>query len=149
MKKKRKNTHYGRKYLEDIGVKYYDTPQGFCMEPWEKKDERRKNWHEQRQIYGFDSRETWCLFNTVDLFLYERLMYFKEVGGQTIDLKWHKLTYKDKEYTLLELIDMMLEGLRLDITIDDYNDSKWESPIKEKIEDVWNIYPIIRRLLWW
>lgn len=151
-KKKRKNTHYGRKYLEDIGIKYYDTPQGLCEKPHEKKDKNynRKKWHEERLIYGFDERETWCLYHTVNLFLYERLMYFKEIGGQTIDLSYHKIEYQDVEYTLSELIDKMIEGLRLDITLDDYDDKRINNPIiRKKIDDVWPIYSIVKYYLWW
>ena len=150
-KKKRKKYNYGRKYLEELKVSYYETPQGYCMEHNDKKnrDKRRKKWHEERQIYGFDERETWCLYNTIDEHLYERLKFYKEVTQDTINLEYYKIEFKSKKYTLLELIDKMIEGLELEIKIDEYDESRNDPEIKEKIDDIYLIFRKIKYYLWW
>ena len=151
VKKKNKKYNYGHKYLEDLGISYYDTYHGLCMETNDKghKDERRQYWHEQRQTYGFDERKTWNLDYSKRHDLYEELMMYKETGGKVVDLSYHTFTYKDKEYTQEELIDKMLEGLILDFKLDDFDKKREEPEIAEKINDVWYIYALIEHVLWW
>jgi len=44
------------KYLKDLGIKEVNTPQG-----WNKDDSRQERWIKEREIYGFDEKETWSM----------------------------------------------------------------------------------------
>ncbi|KAA9007285.1 hypothetical protein F4V43_02015 [Paenibacillus spiritus] len=131
-----------RKYIDDLGIKLEDTPQGWCP-----GDSREEGWSKQREIYGFDSRETWSLDYTFKLWLYERLRMYDEVN--VIDTGFHKFDYKGKLITFQECIDRMIEGLRLDLTLGDFSEERKIKEIDEKIEDVMPIFCLCHKCLWW
>lgn len=71
-------------------VKYYEKKIGLKPEYyfWDdqmtdkfKNDKRQGKWAEQREKYGFDQRELWCLKSTLATFIYPRLMLFSEGSG--------------------------------------------------------------------
>lgn len=129
-----------RKYIDDLGIKFEDTPQG-----WHKGDKRQTEWKKQRDIYGFDERETWNLNDTFKFWLYERLCMFN--GNNAIDTSYHKFEYKGETLTFQECIDRMLEGLKLDLTLPHYTDKREEN--EEKINDVVSIFALCFDKLWW
>lgn len=133
----------GRKYLEELNIK-----DEFPWE-WNKNDDRQKYWEEQRKEYGFDERDTWSLDYTMDLLLYERLCMYKEYVTGFIDLTFHKFTLKDEELTLGECLDRMIEGLRLNLTLDDYDEKRKEESTAKLISEVYDIYALCHRALWW
>ena len=94
----------GRKYLDDIGEDY-----SWVWEP--EGSERDELFEKEREIYGFDSRETWSLDYVFYMWLYERLKMYIEYAGEIVNLNFHKFVYKEKEYTQFELINMMIERL--------------------------------------
>lgn len=127
----------GRKYLEDIMPKekifgYHDEMEG-----------RHTRWLKQEEIYGFNDIETWCLDVAFAQLIYERLMMYKEVGGSIVDLNYHTFKMDDKEYTELELIDMMLEHCKYVIQNDDL-----EEQLKH-MDEVWKIMGVVHSALWW
>ena len=61
------------KYLKDLGILEDNTPQG-----WNKDDSRQERWCKEREIYGFDEKETWSMDFTFKLWLYERLSMYNE-----------------------------------------------------------------------
>lgn len=144
----------GRKYLDDIGEDY-----SWVWKP--EGSERDETFEKEREIYGFDSRETWSLDYVFYMWLYERLKMFVEIGGQVVDLNFHKFDFKGKEYTQLELINMMIERLEYffnedarDSKIDEYRkqgmgiveaDNKAHEPIKE-IGEIW---ALVLPAMWW
>lgn len=138
-----------RKYLEDLGVK--DT-----WDTWgSKNDKRRKEWHEQRNIYGFDERETWSLNTTFLEWLYERLKMYMDSCDEFIDLTFHKFNYKGKEYTQREIILMMIEDLEF-ILVDKNehwkNISTADKIEREKIRRtnrVLNMWKLVFQSMWW
>lgn len=123
--------------------------------------ERDELFEKEREIYGFDSRETWSLDYVFYMWLYERLKMFVEIGGQVVNLNYHKFDFKGKEYTQLELINMMIEKLEYyfnedarDSKIDEYRkqgmgiveaDNKAYEPIKE-IGEIW---ALVLPAMWW
>lgn len=127
-----------RKYLDDIGVK--NRP-----DKWDKKgDKRKEKWKEQRKLYGFDERETWCLNLSFYLWLYEHLKMFLEVN--CIDLNYHKFEYKGKKYTQKQMIDMMIERLEFSFK-PEYNDlDKEQYGYVSEIEDIW---ATVMPAMWW
>lgn len=135
-----------RKYIDELGIKFEDTPQGFCMNE-KHRDPRRKYWHEERLKYGFDNRETWSLDYTIKLHLYERLKMYDE--NNCIDTFYHKFRYKDEELTQQDCIDRMIEGLKLDLALSDYDKKRSEDDINKKINDVFPILSVCINSLWW
>ena len=126
-----------RKYLEDIMPKeeifgYHSEMEG-----------RHTRWLKQEEIYGFNDIETWCLDVAFAQLIYERLMMYKEVGGSIVDLNYHTFKMDDKEYTELELIDMMLEHCKYVIQNDDLEEQL------NHMDEVWKIMGVIHSALWW
>lgn len=75
------------KYLNQIGISSNEAcifnTSGF--EP-----EKMKKYRQERQKYGFDSRETWCLSYTLISWIYSHIRYMKEEAGKVIDWKSHR-----------------------------------------------------------
>lgn len=142
------------KYLDDIGANY-NWVYGI------ENSDRDKRFEEQRKIYGFDERETWDLDGTFYMWLYERLKMYVEIGGQIVDLNYHKFTFKGKEYTQLELINMMLERLEyyfkedaIDNKMDEYRKQgmdivEADKKAYEPVMEIGEIWAIILPSMWW
>lgn len=132
------------KYLDDAGITDNNRPWKFGKED----DERAQLWNEEREIYGFDSRETWCLFETFYLWLYERLKMFKDYCA--IDTGYHKFDYNGCEYTQEQLIDMMLERIELYFsdTYDEYN-PRIDSELYERVHEIEKIWAVVLPAMWW
>lgn len=126
-----------RKYLDDIGVA--ERPDTFRPD-----DERQPKWKEEREVYGFDSRETWALDQTFYLWLYERLMMYKEIA--IVDLTFHKFEYNGNSYTQIELIDAILERLKFSFSDEykDYEDKQWEY-----VHEVEKMWAVVLPAMWW
>lgn len=135
-----------RKYIDDLGIKKKETPQG-----WSGSQGRRKQWQCQRKMYGFDYRETFSLDYTFLLWAYERLMMFNEVN--IIDTSYHKFEYEDKEMTLQDCIDFIINVFKYELTKDDVKN--FELTMDERLllhkryEDSLKIFAMILPYLWW
>jgi len=127
------------KYLKDLGLKEENIPQGWC--PGDKREEK---WKKEREEYGFDSRETWSLDFTFKVWLYERLSMYNEIN--IINTSYHKFDFKGEILTFQECIDRMLEGLKIDLTIDEYDQTEEQ---KKKAADVVQIFALCFNALWW
>ncbi len=161
------------KYLNDIGIKSNDC----CVFNTEEIDnERQEYFIEQRQMYGFDERETWSMDYTFATWLYEHLQAYKEFANEVVDLEFHKflipvlydipedkLTYinEDKtivsqykyeiieEHTELEAIDIMIDYLKKYL-IDTFSDDWKEDQIKiEYLQGAIGILKEVIPALWW
>lgn len=130
----------GRKYLDDIGEDY-----SWVWKP--EGSERDETFEREREIYGFDSRETWSLDYVFYMWLYERLKMFVEIGGQVVDLNYHKFDFKGKEYTQLELINMMIERLESYFKKEDLFVSSEEE--YESIKEIGEIWALVLPAMWW
>ena len=131
-----------RKYIEDSGIKFEDTPQGMLS-----NDKREEIWKEQREIYGFDTRETWNLDYTIKLFLYERLCMYNEIN--CIDTTFHKIEYDGEIVNFQDALDKMIEGLKLDLILDEYDKKRKEPDTEKKINDVFPLLAEFIYCLWW
>lgn len=127
-----------RKYLDDIGVK--DRPDTWC----EDGDERQERWKKQREMYGFDDRETWNLDFVFYLWLYERLKMFLDVT--VIDLDFHRFEYNGKEYTQRQMIDMMIERLEFCFS-KEYNSFNAEHV--DYVLEIGKIWATVLPAMWW
>lgn len=130
----------GRKYLDDIGEDY-----SWVWKP--EGSERDELFEKEREIYGFDSRETWSLDYVFYMWLYERLKMFVEIGGQVVDLNFHKFDFKGKEYTQLELINMIIERLEYYFKREDLFVSSEEE--YEPIKEIGEIWALVLPAMWW
>ena len=130
----------GRKYLDDIGEDY-----SWVWKP--EGSERDERFEKEREIYGFDSRETWSLDHVFYMWLYERLKMFVEIGGQVVDLNYNKFDFKGKEYTQLELINMMIERLESYFKKEDLFVSSEEE--YEPIKEIGEIWALVLPAMWW
>lgn len=130
-----------RKYIDELGISYFDTPQGWCEN---NNDIRLAKWQQQREELGFDERETWDLAYSFCLWLYERLRLFNEIN--IIDTTFHEFEYKGETLTLQDCIDRMLEGLKIELTTDYHERTKEEW---EKAEDAVKLFALCYRYLWW
>lgn len=130
----------GRKYLDELGVDYeYLTRQ--------EKSERGFRWENQKKEYGFDERETWGLDFTFYCWLYERLSKYLEVADPVVDLNYHKFTFKDKEYTQKQMIEMMLNRLVFYFQHDmDYDLKESDYDYVMEIPQIW---AIVLPYMWW
>ena len=109
----------------------------------DETDERHERWCEQEKAYGFNDIETWDLDSTFAQLLYERLMMYKEIGGQVVDLSYHKIDIFDTTLTLSECIDLMIEKCKMAIKeVDSFEYTK-------HMDTVWTIMKEVHGLLWW
>lgn len=134
------------KYLDDLGVT--NCPDNYGS----KNDKRQKVWKKQRKKYGFDNRELWNLDYTFYLWLYEHVMRFKKVASKVIDMSSKDssvFTYKDKKYTQMQLIDMLIERLeyRLCGKYDDYELSS--EAHYEFIQEIPYIWAVLLPAMWY
>lgn len=130
----------GRKYLDDIGVDY-----SWVWKP--EGSERDELFKKEREIYGFDSRETWSLDYVFYMLLYERLKMYIEYAGEIVNLNFHKFVYKEKEYTQLELINMMIERLESYFKREGLFVSSEEE--YEPIKEIGEIWALVLPAMWW
>lgn len=79
-----------------------------------EEDSRKESWKEERETYGFDSRDTWNLDSTMAELLYERLKMFNEVN--IIDTDYHTIEINSVEMSMQEAIDELLKSLKLRLT---------------------------------
>lgn len=126
-----------RKYLEDI------IPKEEIFGYHDQLDARHEHWCEQEKTYGFCDIETWDLDTTFAQLFYERLMMYKEIAGEVLDLSYHKIDVLNTTLTLSECIDLMIEKCKMAIKESD------PSKYIKHMDTVWTIMKEVHGLLWW
>lgn len=116
---------------------------------WNKDDDRQEQWKLSREIYGFDERETWSLNYTIDLLMYERLCAYREIAEKFINLDFHKFDFNGETLTQRECINRMIKGLEYNLLLDDFDERRNDENIKKSIDEVYKIYSVCNRSLWW
>lgn len=149
------------KYLEELGVKE-DAVVDSRLYSEEKDEERSKRFEEQRKEYGFDERETWDLRYTSACWLYQHIKFYKELGGQIVDLSFYKFKFRDddgkkSELTQEQSIDKILELLENFIKYENKS-GIWEDVDKENeeelktqkgLQEAFRMYAEIIPAMWW
>lgn len=126
-----------RSYIEEI-IHLENSPYGYGGE----QDSRNKFWNKQREINGFDERETWNLDITFFCWLYERLKMYKEIA--CINLKFHEFEVNGKTLSQLECIDLMIEKCA-DIIKNEQSDEILYR-LEQEVLDIWcKCY----KQMWW
>ena len=122
-----------RKYLDDIGVT--NRPDEYTG-----AEGAQHKWQTQREIYGFDVRETWNIDISFYCWLYERLMMYLEVTDA--DLTYRKFDYNGETLTHKQCIDKILAGCKYALTSNFLEDEKI-------IDDIAHLWALICRHTWW
>ena len=130
----------GHKYLEELEL--YEPLDNYIP----PDDERRPIWEKEREVYGFDSRETWNLDHAFYLWLYEHLRMYQEKASEIVDLHYHKFTFKGITFSQIELIDEILTRLRFYFSerYDDFDER--DIAFVKEIAEIW---AIVLPAMWW
>ncbi|NMA66472.1 MAG: hypothetical protein GX957_09575 [Clostridiaceae bacterium] len=126
------------KYLSDIGVKAEDLP-------WNTQGDRVEEWEKQREIYGFDDRDTWSLNYTIVFLLYPRLKMYREKAHEIIDLNFHTFNHRGKKLTQGECIDIILDRFEQYLSAM----YSYDDPDVDVISEAWELFNLIFLYLWW
>lgn len=97
-------------------------------------DPRQEKWAEERNKYGFDSRDTWSLDLTMTELLYERLCLYIEKASHMVNIK--------NEHRII--VDRMLE-LAVIILTNDGDDEIVDPASKE----LWSLWAEHHQRMWW
>lgn len=154
------------KYLKETGILkgYWNNWGRFRL-----FDKIKDNYHIRK--YGFSRKECYSLDNTFFLWFYEHLIQFKK-DSKIID--WEQsshLTYRDRDYTVIDLIDLMLDRLEFILEIKEYKEDpgRYEltedgktytkeafhqmeihsSEVQKAKEDLLDMFKISINSLWW
>jgi len=130
-----------RQLLQEIGIKAED-----CCQNWSPLDNRQSDWIKEQQMYGFDERTAWALDEEIKRLIYERLVYFRRHAPKPADIV---IMFKKQTYEFYPYLDDIIEGLRLDIVLDQLSSQRKLQSTKEKIENA--LPKLINCLgcLWW
>ncbi len=137
------NSNINRTFIDELGIKFEDTPQGWCSTS-EEACSREEMWQRQRDEWGFDERETWSLDYTFKLWLYERLKVYNEIN--TVDTTYNKFKFNGELITLQDCLDRMINGLEKVLK---YREDTSHGPGKDTMDDVLNIFTLCFGGLWW
>lgn len=149
------------KYLEEIGLKYY--PDNHFGITSIKEFFRHIGYKVKKRKTGVDPRDCWALDSTFYGWLYEHLCQFKKDAGEIVDLEYEKFQFEEKEYTLIALINYLIDLLKeiiffednyLDKTLNDLSspDNHFDeylakyNALRKKICDIWCL---ILPCMWW
>jgi len=133
-----------RAYLDDLGI--YEPSTEWTNASEGQEDKRQRIWDAQQRRYGFDSRQTWSLHNSMTELLYERLKAYLPLADSYIDLELHKISFEGEELTQKEAIERLIgycrEALAPDFDSEDYQGEK----VAEKL---WNLWAVLHPYMWW
>ena len=132
------------KYLEDIGLQPEQITSNTCGD----NDDRKSRWDKQRELYGFDERETWSLDQTFVEWIYSHLMMYLEIGGKIINLEYHKFEFKGREYTQREAIEYICKACE-NFLLDKSFDYEKERQIIEDMKGAIRLFAEIFPAMWW
>lgn len=120
-----------RKYLDDIG--FFDRP-----DLWDANNKARNiGWQQERNVCGFDSRETWSMDITFVCWLYERLKMFVEICN--IDFTDEKMA------EIKQKIDKMIQNCEEIFKINDIHDEKQQ----KLLDEILDLFKETLPWLWW
>lgn len=126
-------------FMERLGLKRHQYGTNFCY----GIDKRRKQWRRERQLFGFDNRETWNLNHLFIEWLYSHLIMFNKVN--IIDTSYYKFEWQGKEITHQEAIDLIVKACKKYL-----KDVDEEHP--EYFQEVCDLMPLWGMILphmWW
>ena len=133
-------------YLEDLVIKLEECGVDFC----DNTDERAKYWKKFKKLYNVDPRCSWALGEYMFGEMYEQIKAYKFFASEVVNLSYHKINYKGKEYTQEEAIDKMLELLEKIITTDTYSAGQQEwKRVLDASKEFYGIWAEVWPCMWW
>ncbi len=133
------------KYFDDLGFKPNQYGVNFIAK--REKRKRLKQWKNERKLYGFDSRETWCLDSMFAEWLYTRCTMYLEKASEVVNLDYYKFNFRGKEYTQREAIERIRQWSLY------YVKNRYESGREEKavkaLTAASELWTIILPYMWW
>lgn len=97
-----------RKYLRDIGLNEENWPETIYTKAGSDPDKRADKYHAYQEKYGVNPADTWNLDTTVLMWLYERLIEYKERAGKVVNLNYHIFEINGQEKAQTEWIDELI-----------------------------------------
>ena len=129
------------KYLDDLGIPITEYGTNFI----DDNDERNEEWKKEREEFGFDSRETWCLDRTLAEWMYSRFMMYKEIT--VVNLDYHRYNIDGREWTQRECIDKIIENSKFYLCNETYAPDNTE--VYEKLSEAIKIMSEVIFDMWW
>lgn len=132
------------KYLEEAKITSY------ADNSWDTKQEksRIKSLLKTKEERGVDPRDCWALDTHLLQYLYEHLCAYVEDASQAVDLTFHKFEYEGKEYTQIEMIELLkdyiLKYFKTD-SLDYEGEEDGDTYLKHIFHILYTIFPS----LWW
>lgn len=146
--------HGCHRFLNEIGVESSDP----CVfNSTDDTDERMGRFIEERKEHSFDSRETWSLDYTLATWLYEHLMFYKEIADETTDLSFHRFDVPRVSFTntgvmQTEIVEMS-EGEAIDLACSylrkSIRETSFASHSSEYTQAALRVVAQILPSLWW
>ena len=149
-----------RFYLDEIKKNVNDGVDEIAVD-----DKRQETWQQERNKYGFDSRDTWSLDFTMTEMLYERLCMYLQKADEIVNLSYHTYDFEGRTYTQREMIMEMIENAEIFLkfeygTIDyaaiaDDSDHELELMGQGEIEAadakkrLWDMWAVVQHQMWW
>ena len=130
------------KYLDDLGFKPTEYGTNYLL-----NDDRQDRWAKEREMYGFDERETWNLCSLFVEWLYSHCMMYKEIN--CVDLSYHKIEYNGVEYTQEEALDLIVKYSKDYLFMDKRFIINGEENISENMALAIHLWAELFPLMWW
>lgn len=129
----------GHKYLEEL--EDYQGPRWGI-----KQDPRIDEWNKEKEIYGFDSTETWALDTSFYLWLYEHLRMYMDKASNFVNLRFHTFVFDGRDYYQEDIINEMLKRLRFYFSdeYDEFNEEHYT--YVAQIAEMWGL---VLPAMWW
>lgn len=133
------------KYLEDIGLQSEQITSNTCGD----NDDRKSRWDKQRELYGFDERETWALERTFVEWLYSHLKMYLDVAGEVIDLNFYKFEYKGEQCTQHKCIEIIISACEKYLKAEE--DPLWidDNSVVQDMMDAIKLFADTFPAMWW
>ena len=130
------------KYLDELGIPIERQGTNFVFDD----DSRHEAWAKEREEYGFDERETWCMDKFFIEWIYTRIKMYVDVC--CVDLDFHKFQYKGEELTQKQMIDKILSLAEEALLLPGYTFEDDEK-FMENAREICDIWKIVMPAMWW
>lgn len=131
------------KYLDDLGLKQEEYGINFTKD----NDKRKTEWEQQREVYGFDERETWNMGTTFMEWLYSHLKMYDEIN--IVNTSYHTFEFQGKTYTQQELMDLIMEKCEYFLLNQDKPDLNLENKAYEEAKIAIQAFAEVFPAMWW
>ena len=112
-----------------------------------KDDDGIPKWKEQREVYGFDERETWNLKEFSLGWMYEHIKMYMDVCD--VDLDYAKFKYKEKTLSQKEILDRICKDIELYFDAQfSFDPDEWEKRVSY-LNEIGTLWGLVLPAMWW